>query len=169
VLYAGRREEAKGVREMYEHYRAYREVAEHPRPLALMGSGDSNPPADLMPHVVDFGFVDLADRATAYAGASVLIQPSRLESFGMVLFEAWLAGTPALVNAGSDVLREHCANSGGGLWFSDGADFAEALALMTSDEAVTTRLAVAGREYTLTQFRWSAVRDRFHGALAEWA
>lgn len=168
VLYAGRREEAKGVREMYEHYRAYREVAERPRPLALMGSGDSNPPADLMPHVVDFGFVDLADRATAYAGASVLIQPSRLESFGMVLFEAWLAGTPALVNAGSDVLREHCATSGGGLWFSDGADFAEALALMTSDDAITTQLAAAGREYTRTHFRWSAVRDRFHGALAEW-
>jgi glycosyltransferase involved in cell wall biosynthesis len=169
VLYAGRREEAKGVGAMYEHYRLYRETTANPRPLALMGSGETNPPDDLTPHVVDFGFVDLADRANAYAGASVLIQPSRLESFGMVLFEAWLAGTPALVNAGGDVLREHCANSGGGLWFSSGEEFAEALALMTSDERLNARLAAAGREYTLTDFRWSAVRERFHGALAEWA
>jgi len=169
VLYAGRREAAKGVAVMYEHYRLYRQVAEHPRPLALMGSGGTNPPPDLMPYVVDFGFVNLADRAAAYAGASVLLQPSRLESFGMVLFEAWLAGTPALVNAGSDVMREHCAASGGGLWFSSGAEFAEALALMTSDEKVNAHLAAAGRDYTLTDFRWSAVRERFHAALAEWA
>lgn len=169
VLYAGRREEAKGVRAMYEHYRLYREVAERPRALALMGSGDTNPPDDLMPHVVDFGFVDPADRATAYAGASALIQPSRLESFGMVLFEAWLAGTPSLVNAGGDVLREHCEVSGGGLWFSGGEEFAEALALMTEDAVINSRLAAAGREYTLTDFRWSAVRERFHGALAAWA
>jgi glycosyltransferase involved in cell wall biosynthesis len=87
----------------------------------------------------------------------------------MVLFEAWLAGTPALVNAGSDVMREHCATSGGGLWFSSAEEFAEALALMTSDEKLSAQLAAAGRDYTLTDFRWSAVRERFHGALAEWA
>ena len=29
--------------------------------------------------------------------------------------EAWLEGTPAVVAAGSDVLREHCERSGGGL------------------------------------------------------
>ena len=169
VLYAGRREEAKGVKAMYEHYRQYRAVAENPRPLALMGSGDTNPPDDLTPHVLDFGFVDISDRAAAYSGASALIQPSRLESFGMVLFEAWLAGTPALVYAGSDVLREHCEISGGGLWYGDGAEFAEALALMTSDAALNGRLAAAGREYTITNFRWSAVRERFHAALAEWS
>ena len=169
VLYAGRREEAKGVVQMYDHYRLYREVADAPKPLALMGSGDTNPPADLMPHVIDMGFVPPADRALAYAGAAALIQPSRLESFGMVLFEAWLAGTPALVNAHSEVLRDHCALSGGGLWFGDGPEFAEALALMTSDSAVNDRLAQAGREYTLTDFRWSAVRDRFNSALAEWS
>lgn len=168
VLYAGRRERAKGVATMYDHYRLYREMADDPRPLALMGSGDTNPPDDLMPHVIDMGFVPLADRALAYAGASALIQPSRLESFGMVLFEAWLAGTPALVNAQSEVLREHCSLSGGGLWFTDGPEFAEALDLMTTDEALNHALAQAGRDFTLTNFRWSAVRDRFHDALAEW-
>lgn len=169
VLYAGRREQAKGVDDMYAHYRLYREVADDPRPLALMGSGDSQPPADITPHVVDFGFVDLTDRATAYAGAAALVQPSRLESFGMVLFEAWLAGTPALVNAESDVLRRHCAISGGGLWFEDGPTFAEGLIALTDDPARNGRFAAAGREYTLTSFRWSAVRQRFTTALAAWS
>ena len=169
VLYAGRRERAKGVEDMYNHYRLYREVADHPRPLALMGSGGTQPPDDIAQHVVDLGFVDLADRATAYAGASVLIQPSRLESFGMVLFEAWMAGTPAIVNADSDVLRRHCEISGGGLWFDDGPTFAEGLILLTEDATVNARVAEAGREYTLTAFQWAAVRDRFNGALEEWA
>ena len=134
-----------------------------------MGSGDTQPPDDLRRHIVDFGFVDLADRAAAYAGAAALIQPSRLESFGMVLFEAWLAGTPALVNAQSDVLREHCAISGGGLWFDDASSFAEALVVLTDDRSLGLRMADAGRDYTLTEFRWSAVRDRFNTALAEWS
>ncbi len=169
LLYAGRRELAKGIGEMYDHYRLYREQVDQPRRLALMGSGDTQPPADIAPHVIDLGFVPEADRALAYAGASVLIQPSRLESFGMVVFEAWLAGTPVLVNQQSDVLREHCAESGGGLWFDDGPSFVEALALMHESPGMLDALADAGRDYTLTRFRWSAVRSRFTGALEEWA
>ena len=169
VLYAGRRERAKGVEDMYDHYRLYREIADRPRPLALMGSGDTQPPDDIAPHVVDLGFVDLADRAAAYASASVLIQPSRLESFGMVLFEAWLAGTPAIVNAQSDVLRRHCEISGGGLWFNDGPTFAECLMALTDDADLNARFAAAGRDYTLTDFRWDAVRGRFTSALESWS
>ena len=169
LLYAGRREMAKGVGEMYDHYRLYREHADKPRALALMGTGDSHPPVDIAPYVIDFGFVPEADRALAYAGASVLIQPSRLESFGMVVFESWLAGTPVLVNERSDVLREHCEQSGGGLWFGDGPSFVEALGLLDDLPRLNKALAAAGREYTLTQFAWSAVRARFLGALGDWA
>jgi len=168
LLYAGRRERAKGVVDLYDAYRAYRQSVPDPRPLALMGSGDSQPPGDIARHVIDFGFVPLEDRALAYAGAEVLLHPSRLESFGLVLFEAWMAGTPAIVNAQSDVLRQHCAVSGGGLWFADTATFVECVAAVTDDTAVRRSLADAGRQYTLTEFRWSAVRGRFLDALEAW-
>jgi len=169
LLYAGRRERAKGVVELYDHYRAYRTSASNPRPLALMGSGDTQPPRDLLPHVIDFGFASLEERALVYAGASALVHPSRLESFGLVLFEAWMAGTPAIVNAESDVLREHCMVSGGGLWFDDAATFAECAETITEDEGVRAMLASAGREYTVTDFRWDAVRGRFLDALGAWS
>jgi len=169
LLYAGRRELAKGVGVMFDHYRLYRQQVRDPRPLALMGSGDTQPPDDLMPFVIDLGFVPESERALAYAAASVLIQPSRLESFGMVVFEAWLAGTPVLVNSASDVLREHCEASGGGLWFNDGPTFVEALGLMTESPTMLEALARAGRAYTLTEFRWAAVRERFTRALESWA
>jgi glycosyltransferase involved in cell wall biosynthesis len=169
LLYAGRREPGKGVAEMYHHYATYLRTAARPRPLALMGTGDLGPPPDIASHVVDLGFVSPEDRAAAYAGAGVLLQPSRMESFGMVLFEAWLAGTPVLVNEDSDVLRSHCEQSGGGLWFSDSATFSEGVQMLVEDAALRDRLAGAGREYTLDEFSWGQVRSRFLDALADWA
>ena len=169
VLYAGRRERGKGVGRLYDYYRHYRHTAADPRPLALMGSGDLMPPSDIAAHVVDLGFVDLAERSAAYAAAGLLVQPSHLESFGMVLFEAWLAGTPVLVDAGSAVLRRHCEVSGGGLWFDDALSFGECISLILDEPGARSQLANAGREYVLTDFRWSAVRDRFTAALDEWS
>lgn len=169
LLYAGRREQGKGVADLYSYYATYRRVAEHPRPLALMGTGDLHPPSEIARHVVDLGFVDASDRPAAYAAAGLLVQPSRLESFGMVVFESWLAGTPVFVNEGSDVLRRHCEASGGGLWFRDAATFSEGVQMILDDPSMRTSLAEAGRQYTLTDFRWSAVRARFHAALEEWS
>lgn len=169
LLYAGRREAGKGVAEMYHHYATYLRTSANPRPLALMGTGDLGPPQDIAAHVVDLGFVSPAERAAAYAGAGLLIQPSRLESFGMVLFEAWLAGTPVLVNEESDVLRAHCEASGGGLWFRDPATFSEGVQMVLDDPGMAGRMADAGRDYALTEFGWPAVRARFLAAMADWA
>lgn len=169
LLYAGRREQAKGLDDLFDFYRAFRRECSDGAPaLVLMGTGDLATPHDLRPHVVDLGFVDLADRATVYAGASVLIQPSRLESFGMVLFEAWLAGTPVLVNSASEVLRDHIDASAGGLAYGDAAEFAVALNSLLGDAGLRTDMAAAGRAYTLGEFSWDSVVERFTGALARW-
>jgi glycosyltransferase involved in cell wall biosynthesis len=169
LLYAGRREPGKGLDALYRHYATYRRVAADPRPLALMGTGPLQPPPDIARHVVDLGFVSPGERALAYGGAGVLVQPSRLESFGMVLFEAWLAGTPVLVSEESEVLRSHCVASGGGMWFRDAATFSEAVQMTLDDPALGDRMARAGRDYALDDFGWSRVRGRFLDALDDWA
>ena len=169
LLYAGRREEGKGVPLLFRHYARYR--ASHPDapPLALMGSGDLPVPEEIAGHVIELGFVPDADRGAAYAAASVLLHPSMLESFGMVLLEAWIAGTPALVNGGSAVLVSHCRASGGGLWFGSAADFEGALDLLLEDPALRDRMAAAGAAYALSTFSWDEVRGRFLAALEEWS
>jgi glycosyltransferase involved in cell wall biosynthesis len=168
ILYAGRREPGKGVADLYRHYATYLRTSPDPRPLALMGSGPLGPPPEVANHVVDLGFVSPQERSAAYAGASVLVQPSRLESFGMVLFEAWLAGTPVSVNEESDVLRSHCEASGGGLWFRDAATFSEGVQMIVESAELRDRLATAGREYALGDFGWPQVRRRFIDALEAW-
>jgi glycosyltransferase involved in cell wall biosynthesis len=169
LLYAGRREEGKGVPMLFERYARFRAERPDTPPLALMGSGDTPVPRSIAAHVVDFGFVPGEDRAVAYAGAAVLLHPSRLESFGMVLLEAWIAGTPALVNGASQVLVSHCRDSGGGLWFDDGDTFDAALDLMLGDVALRDRMARAGADYALSEFAWDEVLRRFGDALEAWS
>lgn len=169
LLYVGRREEAKGLPDLFRAYRAYRASSEDPRALALMGSGALPVPTDLAPHVIDLGFVDEDAMRLAYAGALALVHPSRLESLGMVLLEAWLAGTPALVTANGPVLVEHCRASGGGYWWSDDAEFAALVDTLAADPELHSEMAAAGRDYVLTTYQWPLVRARLLASLAEWA
>ena len=169
VLYAGRRETAKGLPELFTTYARF--AAERPDapPLALMGRGDLELPEEIAGRVIDLGFVADEDRDAAYAAAAVLVNPSRLESLGMVGLEAWLAGTPSIVNGRSPVLREHCRASGGGLWYDSPDELVEALDLVTSDAPLSRAMAAAGAAYVRATFSWPAVRERFLGALEEWA
>lgn len=169
LLYAGRREEGKGVPLLFRHYARYRASRPDAPPLALMGSGDLPVSEEIAAHVIELGFVPDDDRSAAYAAASVLIHPSMLESFGMVLLEAWIAGTPALVNGGSAVLVSHCRASGGGLWFGSAEEFEAALDLLLEDPGLRDRMAEAGGDYALRTFSWDEVRGRFLGALEAWS
>lgn len=169
LLYAGRREEAKGVGDLFALYARVRDEVDGVPPLALMGSGDLAVPPAIAPHVIDLGFVPDADKLSAFAAASVFVHPSRLESFGMVLLEAWLAGTPVLVNGGSDVLLDHVRAADGGLWYSRYADFREALELLLGDRELRDRLSASGVEYVREQHSWEAVRTRYLTAVDRWA
>lgn len=168
LLYAGRREEAKGVLDLFHHYAAL--VRRNPAapPLALMGSGTLAPPAEIADRVIDLGFVPAERMRDIYAGASVLLHPSRLESFGMVLMEAWLEGTPAVVNGRSEVLRAHCEQSGGGLWYRSEDEFVMALEELLSSESLRAQLGTAGREYVRHEHSWPRVRERWIGAIEAW-
>jgi glycosyltransferase involved in cell wall biosynthesis len=169
LLYAGRRERAKGLPLLYDGYRLLRRARAHTPPLALMGSGEADPPPDLADHVVDLGYVPDAELGAAYAGASLLANPSRLESLGMVVLESWRMGTPALVNGASPVLRDHVERSGGGLWFRDAPELAEAAGLILDDPGLGERMAAAGSEYVYATFSWPEVCRRFRDALEAWS
>ncbi len=169
ILYAGRRESAKGLPLLFESYARLREDMVDPPALALMGSGDLLIPDEIAPHVIDLGYVPTPDRAAAYAAASLLAHPSKLESLGMVMLEAWLAGTPAVVNARSPVLLQHVEVSGGGLWFHDPATFSAVVQEILADPIIRNQLAAAGRDYVRSTFSWPEVRRRFHDALEAWS
>ena len=90
-----------------------------------------------------------------FAGIDVFALPSRTDSFGLVLLEAWANGVPVLAyRAGgpADLVRHgvdgFLAKCG------DVTDLANRLSELTTDAALRSRLGDAGRARVATDFRW---------------
>ena len=166
LLYAGRKAREKNTPLLVEYYARYRLT--HPQSslkLVLIGSGGVRVPSRLSRDVLDLGFVPVRDKLDAYAGALALCQPSLLESFSIVMMEAWLAGTPALVHAGCPVTREHCLAANGGLFFGEYFEFVEAVELLLADAELRARLAANGRAYVLARYTWDRVTANYRELL----
>lgn len=162
LLYAGRKTREKNTPLLVEFYARYRLThPDAPLKLVLIGSGGVRVPERLSHDVFDLGWVPAQDKHDAYAAALALCQPSLLESFSLVMMEAWLCGTPALVHAGCAVTREHCLASNGGLFFGEYFEFAEAIELLLDDPVLRSRLAANGRAYVLANFTWDRVTANY--------
>ena len=166
VLYAGRKAAEKNTPLLVEYFARYKLT--HPQTqlkLVLLGSGGVRIPPRLSADILDLGFVPAQDKADAYAAALALCQPSLLESFSLVMMEAWLAGTPALVHGGCRVTRDHCLASNGGLCFENYFEFVEAIELLGRDAALRRRMGEAGRAYVLAHYTWDRVTDNYVAVL----
>ncbi|MBU1693712.1 MAG: glycosyltransferase [Verrucomicrobia bacterium] len=164
-LYSGRREGGKGTPLLCEYLQAFRERTGEDVNLVFTGSGPIEAPAELQPHILDVGFVSEREKHEAMAGALAFIHPSVNESLGIVLLESWLAGTPALVHAGSEVLRWQCRRSNGGLWFRHYPDFEQELLLLLRQPELRRRLGAAGHEYVLREYSREAIQARLFKVL----
>ncbi len=164
-IYAGRLEQGKRVHVVAEMFADYARRHNPEIRLMLIGRGSWRPPEHTRPFVQHVGFLDDQAKRGALAGARALINPSELESFSIVLLEAWLEGTPGIVAAGSEVMRDHCEDSGGGIAFQDQAQFDAALDLLLSDPVAAGAMGEAGRSYVLSQYSWPQVIARFTAAI----
>jgi glycosyltransferase involved in cell wall biosynthesis len=119
------------------------------RPL---GSGD--------PRILDVGRVSDAERAAWLTRATMLCLPSRSETFGMVVAEAWSQRLPVLVSD-IPVLRELVEDSGGGLIAGNDAEsFAESIAALLDDRARAASLGAAGHQFWRQSLTPGAVAER---------
>jgi glycosyltransferase involved in cell wall biosynthesis len=168
LLYAGRREGAKGWERLVEAFA--RAVRRHNLPFSLvtMGVGEVHPPDDMADRVIDLGFLPPAERDDAFAAADAYLQPSALESFSRTVMEAWLAGTLVVANGASEVVRWHCERSGAGLTYDDDLELEQCLLFLADAPEAAAALAAKGRDYVLTNYRPEAVLDRIESTLAEW-
>lgn len=168
LYYAGRREWGKGWSELLAAFATL--VAETSVDLKLVtsGAGAVDAPPEIADRVVDVGFLSPDDRNSAMAAATAYVQPSALESFSRTVLEAWLAGTPVIANAGSEVVKWHVERSGAGLLFGSQRELVEALRLVVEQPASLAALAVAGRQYVIDHYTPNDVLDRAERTLLDW-
>jgi glycosyltransferase involved in cell wall biosynthesis len=163
LLCVGRVDDSKGCGLLGQAFASYKERRPGPLKLVFMGQVVDRPPKH--PDIVVTGVMPEAVKWAAYEGALALVQPSPYESFSLVLIEGWLAGAPALVNAACLATREHCARSGGGLWFGSYGAFEVAVDRLAGDEGLRAELVARGRAYAEAQFTWPVLLERYAGFL----
>ena len=167
IAYAGRRERGKNFPLLLEWTVAYNDHLRRAEraTLVVMGRGEAPELRLASGHVIDVGFVDTATRNDAFAGSLAAVNLSINESFSFSMMEAWLSGTANVVHADCAVTREHCEQSGGGLWVRDGAEFGAALDRLQQDPELRRVLAARGRNYVLNRYSWTAVVSRLESGL----
>jgi glycosyltransferase involved in cell wall biosynthesis len=165
LLCLGRIEDGKGARLLTECFTQYK--ARRPSPLCLVFAGPVVHPPEASDDIIVAGLVDEPTKWGMLRGADVLISPSAMESFSIVLMEAWSVGTPALVNARCAVTADHVARARGGFAFGSYAEFEVELDRMQDDAELRAALGDSGRRYVDASFRWPDVVARYRDFLAQ--
>ena len=151
LLCIGRVDDQKGTGMLWRYFRAYKE--RHPGPLRLVFVGQVVDPPDPAADIVVTGMIDDEDKWGLLRGARALVAPSPHESFSLTVVEAMTAGVPVLVNAVCGATREHCEQSGAGLWFDDFAEFEAVVGLMTTDDTLHETMRHNGLRYVEANYR----------------
>jgi glycosyltransferase involved in cell wall biosynthesis len=163
VLYAGRIDAGKGCAEMLSFFELLRQRSPSPVDLVLIGRM-ALPDLD-QTGVRYLGYLPEEEKGAAIAGARAVVCPSPYESLSIVLLEGMALGVPGLVNARSEVLKDHCLRSNGGLFYEDADEFVEALDLLVSEPRLRDTLGANGSVYVRDNYRWDVVLDRWREVL----
>jgi glycosyltransferase involved in cell wall biosynthesis len=163
VVSVGRVDDHKGSSMLAAFFRQYKERRPGPLALALVGPVATTIPPH--PDVVVTGAVSEADKWDIVRDAAVSVSPSALESFSLVVLEAWVQGVPVVVNATCAPTREHCERSGGGVWFGSYREFEAVLDRLLADPVLRHDLGQRGRAYVDRHYRWPVLTRRYAGFL----
>jgi glycosyltransferase involved in cell wall biosynthesis len=159
VAYLGQVSEGKGVDDLLSLWDAYR--ARSGRGTLVL-AGNPHMTIGQRDDVAVLGRVSDADKWALLSAADVLVLPSRFESLGIVLLEAWQAGTPVMVPSANAVTSGQVARSGGGIAY-DSESFGEALGAVLADgHAIGGR----GREWVARECSWDAFDARLERLVA---
>jgi glycosyltransferase involved in cell wall biosynthesis len=165
IVSVGRVDEHKGSGMLAAFFAEYK--ARHPGPLALAFVGPVSAKIPPHPDIVLTGVVDEADKCDIVRDALVSVSPSALESFSLVVLEAWIERVPVVVNATCDPTREHCERSGGGLWFDGFFEFEAVLDRLLADDTLRRLLGERGRAYVDRHYQWPVLIARYARFLDE--
>ena len=159
ILYAGRKDEGKGVHILIRNFISYKRRHGGDLKLVLIGGGQIEIPD--RNNILDLGFVDQQDKYDAYAAASIFCNPSQNESFSLVIMESWLAGRPVLVNGKCAVTRDFVHQCNGGLYYESYPEFEKCVEYLLSHNAVANQMGRNGGRYVRAHFAWDVIIDKY--------
>lgn len=161
IIYAGRKDMGKNVHTLLKYFGEYKKRNPSDLKLVLIGGGEIDIPESAERDVIDLGFVDIQDKYDACGAAEFLCQPSKNESFSLVIMESWLCGRPVLVHEHCEVTKNFVRESSGGLYFGDYFEFEGCLDYFLNNKDISAAMGLNGRQYVLRNFDWNIIIDRY--------
>ncbi len=169
-VYIGRQSFDKGALHAAD---AIRSLRQRGRDIALLLIGSPTPEFEryrrrLSPEdraaIRPLGILSDRDKHAVLSRARFLMLPSRADSFGIVLLEAWSHGVP-VVAARAGGIPGVVDDGANGLLapFADVDGLANAAGCLITDEVFARRIGDAGRDKVLAQYSWNVVAERALG------
>lgn len=161
ILYAGRKDVGKNIYTLIDYFREWKHRNESDLKLVLIGGGEITIPLDIKKEVIDLGFVKQQEKYDAYAAASILCQPSKNESFSLVVMESWICGRPVLVHGKCNVTKHFVKTCNGGLYFDNYFEFEGTVNYVLEHPDIADVMGENGREFVLNNFAWDVIVDKY--------
>lgn len=165
ILYAGRKDAGKNVDMLLTYFWEYKKRHKNGKfsnlKLVLLGGGNITVPAGIKKDILDLGFVPVQDKYDACGAAAFLCQPSRTESFSLVIMESWLCGRPVLVFEDCAVTKNFVQESNGGLYFKNYPEFEKTTDYLLEHEEISKQMGINGRDYVKENFAWDTVVRKY--------
>lgn len=161
ILYAGRKDVGKNVHTLLKYFAEYKSRKPSDLKLVLIGGGEIEIPSKVKNDVIDLGFVDKQDKYNAAGAAVYLCQPSKNESFSLVIMESWLCGRPVLVHDKCEVTKNFCKESNGGLYFADYFEFEGCTDYFLNNPEISAEMGKNGGKYVRENFNWDVITEKY--------
>jgi glycosyltransferase involved in cell wall biosynthesis len=121
-------------------------------------------PKKLKRRILNIGLSE-EDKHSLLAASSVLVLPSRDDSFGIVFLEAWLHGKPVIgARAGGISAVIEQGRTGLLVPYGDVQALAEAIGWVLDHPAEAAQMGTLGQQRTLEHWTWGAVYQRLQSA-----
>ncbi|MDE6592821.1 MAG: glycosyltransferase family 4 protein [Oscillospiraceae bacterium] len=167
IIYAGRKDSGKNVHTLLKYFGEYKKRRPGDLKLILIGGGEIDIPESAAKDTIDLGFVDKQDKYDAAAACEFLCQPSKNESFSLVIMESWLCGRPVLVHRDCAVTANFARESGGGLYFGDYFEFEGCADYFLENRQTAARMGRDGGRYVRENFAWNVIVEKYRKFLEE--
>ena len=158
VLYLGRITRPK-IHDLIPLFLRYKRRYGGRTKLVLTGGADPELADEIAssPEIVATGFVSDAEKAAIVRHATVMVNPSHLESLSLLMLEAMASRVPVLVTGRSKVKADHCRRSGAALAYRGGRDFLRKLRRLLSSPQLRRELGEKGPAYVREQYGWEVI------------
>ncbi|MBD5142514.1 MAG: glycosyltransferase family 4 protein [Ruminococcus sp.] len=161
ILYAGRKDLGKNVHVLLKYFEQFKKRNPSDLKLVLIGGGEIEIPVGVKQDIIDLGFVEIQDKYNAYGAAELLCQPSKNESFSLVIMESWLCKRPVLVHEACKVTKNFARESSGGLYFNNYFEFEGCVNYFLKNQEIANQMGLNGRDYVRKHFDWNVIIEKY--------